>query len=163
MKYEFYNKDTGSNIEIQLHLDETTYLILVQRYKELSSSGGTTGGDDVPYDLEGYLTEIDTGVIDADFMNSRFERYLKLIRHEGSKKELIDDALEELHKTFATLSQEEQKYANIFLHDVQRGDVLPEQGKTLRDYITEYQYKAKNDQIHCFAEILGIDEEKLRM
>ena len=162
VKYEFYNKDTGSNIEIQLHLDETTYLILVQRYKELSSSGGTTGGDDVPYDLEGYLTEIDTGVIDADFMNSRFERYLKLIRHEGSKKELIDDALEELHKTFATLSQEEQKYANIFLHDVQRGDVLPEQGKTLRDYITEYQYKAKNDQIHCFAEILGIDEEKLR-
>lgn len=162
LEYEFYNKDTGINRVIQLHLDETTYLILVQRYKELSSDGGGSGTDDVPYDLEGYLTEIDTGVIDAEFMNSRFDKYLKLIRQEGSTKELIEEALAELHKTFATLTQEEQKYANIFLHDVQRGDVRPEQGKTLRDYITEYQYKAKNDQIHRFADALGIDEEKLR-
>lgn len=35
-------------------------------------------------------------------------------------------------------------------------------GKTLRDYITEYQYRAKNDQIHRCAEIFGLDEEKLR-
>jgi type I restriction enzyme R subunit len=32
----------------------------------------------------------------------------------------------------------------------------------LRDYITEYQYKAKDDQIHRFANLLGLDEEKLR-
>lgn len=37
------------------------------------------------------------------------------------------------HKTFATLSQEEQKYANIFLHDIQRGDVEVTVGKSLRD------------------------------
>ncbi|MFR6143441.1 MAG: type I restriction endonuclease subunit R, EcoR124 family [Finegoldia sp.] len=71
-------------------------------------------------------------------------------------------ALNELHKSFATLNQEEQKYANIFLHDVQRGDVIVEEGKTLRDYITEYQFKAKNDQIHRFADTIGIDEDKLR-
>ena len=60
------------------------------------------------------------------------------------------------------MNQEEQKYANIFLHDVQRGDVFVEEGKTLRDYITEYQFKAKNDQIHRFADTIGIDEDKLR-
>ena len=66
------------------------------------------------------------------------------------------------YKTFAGLTQEEQKYANIFLHDTERGDVIPEPGKTLRDYITEYLYTAKDDQIHHFATAFGMDEEKLR-
>ena len=61
----------------------------------MSSSDGDSdrqGNDDVPYDLVGYLTEIDTGVIDADYMNSRFEKYLKLLRQEGSSEELIEQA-----------------------------------------------------------------------
>jgi type I restriction enzyme R subunit len=32
----------------------------------------------------------------------------------------------------------------------------------LRDYITEYQYKAKDDQIRRFATLLGLDEARLR-
>ena len=60
----------------------------------------------------------------------------------------MKQAEDELHKTFATLSLEEQKFANIFLHDIQSGDIEPEEGKTFRDYITEYLSKAKDDQIH---------------
>lgn len=136
---------------------------MAQRYKELSDGGdGTKDNEDIPYDLVGYLTEIDTGRIDSDYMNSRFEKYLKLIKQDGVPGELIEQARSELHKTFAALTQEEQKYANIFLHDTERGDVIPELGKTLRDYITEYQYRAKNDQIHRFAHAFGMDEEKLR-
>ena len=37
-----------------------------------------------------------------------------------------------------------------------------EEGKSLRDYITEYQENAKNDQIRKFANAIGIDESKLR-
>ena len=54
------------------------------------------------------------------------------------------------------------KYANIFLHDVQNGDVVVDEGKTLRDYITEYMTRAKNDQIHRFATSIGVDEAMLR-
>lgn len=161
LPYQFVNED-GKKYEVNIDFDETTYLVLVQRYKEIPCGDRGTGGDDVPYDLVGYITEIDTGVIDADYMNSRFEKYLKLIRNDDVSKELTEQALNELHKSFATLNQEEQKYANIFLHDVQRGDVFVEEGKTLRDYITDYQFKAKNDQIHRFAETIGVDEEKLR-
>lgn len=50
----------------------------------------------------------------------------------------------------------------IFLHDVQNGDVVVDEGKTLRDYITEYMTSAKNDQIHRFAAALGADETMLR-
>ena len=161
--YEFSDDETGKRYTIQLAFNENQYLILAQRYKELYSDGeGTGSSDDVPYDLVGYLTEIDTGAIDADYMNSRFKKYLKLIKQDGSAEELIEQAKAELHKTFATLTQEEQKYANIFLHDIERGDVTVEEGKTFRDYITEYQYRAKDDQIHRFASIFGLDEEKLR-
>ena len=116
------------------------------------------GGDDVPYEIEPHLTEINTGVIDANYMNSRFSKYLKALQ-DGSETAAV---LDELHKSFATLTQEEQKYANIFLHDVQNGDVVVDEGKTLRDYITEYMTSAKNDQIHRFAEALGADETMLR-
>jgi type I restriction enzyme R subunit len=70
--------------------------------------------------------------------------------------------LDDLHKTFATLTQEEQKYAGIFLRDIERGEAVVEEEKTLRDYITEYQVRAKAGQIHRVAVAFGLDEAKLR-
>ncbi len=160
--YTFTDEKQKKNT-ITMQFDETAYLILVQRYKEIpKGDSSSVSSDNIPYDLVGYITEIDTGRIDADYMNSRFEKYLKLIHSDDASEELTEQALNELHKSFATLNQDEQKYANIFLHDVQRGDVFVEEGKTLRDYITEYQYKAKNDQIHRVAVAFGLNEEKLR-
>ena len=144
--------------------DETTYLILVKRYKELFGSGvGPDGDDDVPYDIDGYLTTIDTDKIDADYMNSRFEKYLKLLHADGSAAAELKKAEDELHKTFATLSQEEQKFANIFLHDIQSGDVVVIPGKTFKEYVIEYVSRAKDDQIHRLAiYALGLNELMLR-
>ena len=156
----YVDEETGEVIDVTI--DENTYLILVLRYKELTGGGGGTGGDDVPYDLAGYITEIDTGLIDADYMNSKFDKYIKLLSVEGTTKEAIEQAETELHKTFATLFQEEQKYANIFLHDIQRGDVKVAEGKSLRDYINEYLSKARNDQIHRISVAIGVDENMLR-
>lgn len=156
----YHDDTTGENIDVAI--DEKTYLILVLRYKELTGGSSGTGSDDVPYDLVGYITEIDTGLIDSDYMNSRFDKYIKLLNGNGASMEDIEKAETELHKTFAMLTQEEQKYANIFLHDIQRGDVEITTGKTLRDYINEYLLKAKNDEIHSVSVHLGVDENKLR-
>ncbi len=157
LSYEF--KNAGRKVIVDLHLDETTYLILALRYKELFSGGsGGAGIEDVPYEIDSYLTEINTGVIDANYMNSRFKKYIKALQ-DGAETAAV---LDELHKSFATLTQEEQKYANIFLHDVQNGDLVVDEGKTLRDYITEYMTGAKNDQIHRFATAIGVDETILR-
>ena len=157
LSYEF--KNAGRKVIVDLHFDETTYLILALRYKELFAGGsGGTGVEDVPYEIDSYLTEINTGVIDANYMNSRFKKYIKALQ-DGAETAAV---LDELHKSFATLTQEEQKYANIFLHDVQNGDVVVDEGRTLRDYITEYMTSAKNDQIHRFATAIGVDETMLR-
>ncbi len=162
LSYSFTDPDSGKSYSIELALDETTYKILAQRYKELFGSGPGGGDSDVPYDIDGYLTAIDTEKIDVDYMNSRFDKYLKLLNQQGADADTLRNAEEELHKTFATLSQEEQKYANIFLHDIQSGDVIPDATKTFRDYITEYVFNAKNDQIHKISTVLGINEERLR-
>ena len=163
-QYSFTDETTDKFTTIDVTLTETVYLTLVQRYKELfdDTSDDTTIKDDIPFDIDGYLMQIDTAVIDADYMNSRFRKYLKLLQQNNTSAQSLQQALDELHKSFARLSQQEQKFANLFLHDVQRGDVIPDIDKTLRDYITEYQYKAKNDHIHQFAQDLGVDEEKLR-
>ncbi len=154
-------QDDATGEKLEVAIDEKTYLILVLRYKELTG-GPRPGGEDAPYDLVGYITEIDTGLIDADYMNSRFDKYIKLLHAHGASGEEIEQAETELHKTFAMLTQEEQKYANIFLHDIQRGDVEILSGKTLRDYINGYLLKAQNDRIHRICLCLGVDEDKLR-
>lgn len=157
----YVDETTGERIDVAI--DENTYFILVLRYKELTGGDSGTGDrDDVPYDLVGYLVEIDTGLIDAEYMNSRFDKYLKLLNAEGTTQQAIEQAETELHKTFATLTQEEQKYANIFLHDIQRGDAVITEGKTFRDYINAYLSRAKNDQIHCLATVFGLNEAMLR-
>ncbi len=143
-------------------LNENTYLVLALRYKELASEGEGNGGgeEDVPFDIDGHLTEIDTGKIDADYMNSRFDKYLKELS-SGADAVDMQNTVDELHSTFASLTQEEQKFAEIFLRDVQRGDVTPEQGKTFREYISQYQAHAKNAQVSQLVDVFALDEDKL--
>ena len=160
LEYSFENEETGEKQTIALLLDEKTYKILALRYKELFIEVPVEPGEDTPYDLSGYLTTIDTEAIDADYMNSRFEKFKKAL--SDGEPEDINSAREELHKTFATLTQEQQKFANIFLHDLETGDVTIVAGKTLRDYINEYMQKAKDDQIHRISVALGVDEDLLR-
>ena len=146
---------------VKMFLDENTYLILALRYKELFTEGGGDGRD-IPFDIDGHLIAIDTGRIDTNYMNSRFEKYLKVLRQDDIDQGQLQATLDELHKSFATLTQEEQKYANIFINDVQSGNAEIEDGKLFRDYITEYQFRAKNKQVHQLANALGIDIAKLK-
>lgn len=158
-EYEFTDED-GRGYTVSLELDENTYLILVQRYKELIDSDGTSNPQGT-YDIKGYITEIDTDKIDADYMNSRFEKYLKLLQTDGNSNDQVLNAKEELHKTFATLSQEDQKYANIFLHDIERGEVK-DISLSFREQIVKYKTKDKDTQIQKLVKALGVDESKLK-
>lgn len=161
--YRYDNPETEEHKEYHVYVTKREYDALLQRYKELSSGDPDTThtDDDIPYDLKSYIIEIDSEKIDSDYMNSRFKKYLKEL-NKGSSPEVVEKALSELHQSFASLSQEDQKYANIFLHDVQSGEIDVQEDKTLRDYINEYKYNAKNDQTHKFAEVFGLDENKLR-
>jgi type I restriction enzyme R subunit len=131
-----YSFDNGKR-NIRVVIDEQSYLTLVQRYKELSNGRETTGDGEVPFDIDGYITEIDTEKIDNDFMNSRFNKYLKVLIN-GNEVD-IKKTLDELHKSFASLSQDEQKYANILLHDIQSGNILIDENKTFKEPLANSQ------------------------
>ena len=70
LSYEF--KNAGRKVIVDLHFDETTYLILALRYKELFAGGsGGTGVEDVPYEIDSYLTEINTCLLYTSHSFSR--------------------------------------------------------------------------------------------
>ena len=146
--------------KIKVEITEVIYLTLVQRYKELMTGGGSGEGRDVPYDIDTYITEIGTGKIDANYINSKYVKFLKL-RLSSFDKDACDKALKDLFSSFASLSQEDQKYANLFISDVQNGNLVPNKSKQFMDYITEYKQKAKDNVISRYASTFGIDEKML--
>ena len=152
-----YPSEEGSS-SVTVAISHQQYLILLQRYKELST-GGSGGGAAVPFDIDSHITEIDTGKIDTDYMNSRFEKYLKVVN--GEDEEAKEKTLAELHRSFASLSQEEQKFAEILLRDIHRGDLQIDATHTFRDYLADYQAKAQSEEVALLEQKLGIDVEKL--
>lgn len=160
--YEFVDKEPDRPRVIEIIPDEHTYNTLVKRYQELRSETDTENeGTNIPYDLDGYITTIDTDKIDSDYMNSRFVKYIKVSRQTNISEEEKQQARNELHKTFASLSQEEQKAANILLHEMQREDFVYEEGKTFRDYISDYLVRKHGARVHDLASALGLDENML--
>ncbi len=149
----------GSTIEVQI--DEETYSILLQRYHELATGGGGGGDDDIQYDIDTQISELATGKINTDYMNANFTKYVRSLQANAPTEEQ-QKLLNSLHKSFATLSQEEQTYANVFLTDFMNGDIQLEEGKTFHDYIVEYQTRARDNRTQRFADALGLDAELLR-
>nr|WP_295074700.1 HsdR family type I site-specific deoxyribonuclease [uncultured Roseateles sp.] len=153
-----YECDTEPKQSIAVVITKLQYLTLLQRYKELGAGGGGAG-ESIPFDIDSHITEIDTGKIDADYMNSRFAKYLKELQSgDGPTKEAT---LTELHRSFTSLSQEDQRFAEIFLHDIQRGDVQIDPDWTFRDYLVDYKARAKNKDFAAIVATLGVDAVKL--
>lgn len=101
-KSEYKFREGKSKSVVTMKFDENIYLILALRYKELfTGGGGGVGLEDIPFEIDSYLTEIDTGKIDADYMNSRFEKYLKTLKKEDLDSDQLQLTLDELHKSFA--------------------------------------------------------------
>ena len=155
LTYEF---DTKPKLSITVAITKLQYLTLLQRYKELGAGSGGTG-ESIPFDIDSYITEIDTGKIDADYMNSRFAKYLKELQSGDGAS--MESTLAELHRSFTSLSQEDQKLAEIFLHDIQRGDVKIDPARTFRDYLVDYKTAAKDRELAAIVSALGVDVAKL--
>lgn len=161
--FDWSNLTYGTGKEkISLNCDKQTYDILLLRYKELATetTSGTSGGIELPpYDIQSDISETDTGTIDHNYLNSRFDKYLKALNNDDENTEQL---LDELHQTFASLTEQEQKFADIVLRDIARGDLVAQAGKTFKDYIVLYQTQARNDEIQAFVDNLGINGELLR-
>lgn len=157
-----YDIPEGGSVE--LNHTEHQYNTLVQRYKELFTGGGSGGGTtDLPYEIEPHITEIDTSKIDNDYMNRNFQRYVKALTQPNISEQELVDLLNELSTSFTSLSQEEQRFAEILMHDVQSGSITLESGKTFRDYITDYMTTEKDKQVNAVIRIFGLDGDLFKL
>lgn len=138
---------------------EEEYNILLQRYKELrnNNENGNKKPVEITFEIDPYLTELKTEAIDYNYMNARFEKWLKALSQPNVSEEELNETLEQLHNSFAFLSQEDQKMANLFLHDVQTGDAILQEGLTLQDYIYQYSSNVKHSQIERLSRYFGVD------
>lgn len=148
-----------------LHHDEHSYNTLVQRYKELftSSDDESHHKEDLPYEVDPYLVEINTEQIDTDYMNRNFERYVKALHQEGISKQELDRLLNELSTSFASLPQAEQRFAEVLLHEIQTNNIVLEPDKSCRDYITDYMKRSQEAAVNELVESLDIDKDMLQI
>ena len=101
----------------------------------------------------------------ANKMCSKIEANEYKAFYNNEEATTLNAVRKELYGSFAHFSTEDQKYAGIFLNDIQQGRISRDNidpDKSLSDYIQDYRAAAKNDQIHRFSEAVGIDEDKLR-
>ncbi|KGF09361.1 DEAD/DEAH box helicase [Tissierellia bacterium S5-A11] len=155
---EYKDKTEGSTVSVIF--TEEDYLKLLARYHELPKATVGSGADDVPFDIDTRIIEYDNEKIDKDYMNSRFEKYTKLVaekEHEEAEK-----LKKELHSSFSMLSQERQKLAGSLLYGIQTGKIDLDPNKTFNDYINEMLGKLENRKIKIVVKNLGCSEELLR-
>ncbi len=158
--------DVSTHANVELEIDKPTYDSLLLRYQELAlepsdEDDGDSGGDNVPYDLDGYLVDLKTDRIDYDYMNSRFHKYIKSLS-AGVSEEERNSLLDDLHRSFAMLSQQDQLYANKLITDIQNGNIVLEENKSFMDYVVEYQKDELDAKLQYFNDAFGIDSDKVR-
>ena len=162
-KQEYEFQHTNGWVKLKMELDEQTYKILLARYRELFQRGGGGGGeDDDVYQLEAYITETGAGTIDAEYINSRFIKFVKNLYTSGPGSEHVKVAQAELHNAFASLNQRDQRTAQRILHDIESGDLRLSPGKTIYDYIIDYQKRECDQQVYTLAEATGLNITKLQ-
>lgn len=144
-----------------LAFDETTYLILAKRYKELFEPGGPNPPE-IPFQIDSHLTAIDTGRIDTDYMESKFRKWLKSLSQDDVAPEEVARNLNELHAEFGRLSVTDQAYAQTLIQDIQAGEAELHPGWTMRDYLNAYKKGTEEGNIARLVEVAGVDEGLLR-
>lgn len=161
LEYEF--KHTNGWTTVKMELDEQTYKVLLARYRELFQKGpGGGGGDDDVYQLEAYITETGAGTIDAEYINSKFIKFVKNLYTSGPGSEHVKSIQRELHSAFASLDQRDQRTAQRILHDIESGDLRLSPGKTIYDYILDYQKRECDQQVYTLAEATGLNITNLK-
>lgn len=159
-EYEFPH--TNGWVKVKMELDEQTYKILLARYRELFTKTVSGGSDDDVYQLEAYITETGAGTIDAEYINSKFIKFVKNLYTSGPGSEHVKAAQAELHNAFASLNQRDQRTAQRILHDIESGDLRLSPGKTVYDYILDYQKRECDQLVYTLSEATGMNITKLK-
>lgn len=141
--------------EITVIFTKAMYDAWLLRYKELESGGGGGGDNEAPFDINYELVKKSSSRIDYDYLNSHFQKYISSqTQGDANEQERIKN---DLHRFFATLTAEQQAYANMVINDLENGDLVVEAGKEFTDYINEYQERSESRHVTKLVDATGVD------
>lgn len=146
-----------------LPFDEKTYRILKMRYEDLPSGrsgGGGKVGAGFAIDTDVSFMEMEK--IDADYLEKQFQ--IITIAQIEAREDSADRqaaAIREIRDNLNTMPVHLQKWARMVLHDIERGFLIVQKGRTFRDYIAEYASNTVRDRIKKEAGKFNIDPERL--
>lgn len=147
--------------KIHVELTEEVFNILKVRYSELPKKTPGDGSDSIPYDIDPTISEYDVESIDFTYMETRFNAFITAIQ-KYKDPETVARFQQELSRSFAELSQEDQEVAAAIVSDLQSGRLTISEGETFRSILISYKTDKTHDQIHTVAESMGLDESLLR-
>lgn len=151
-------------ISLRVNLSEEEYNILLVRYKETIVE--VPPGEppiEVIYNINTNIIENSSIKIDYDYMESKFKKYIKALQiNNNDDLSLINSVFDELRHSFAFLSQDDQKIANIIIHDIQSGDLIIHESDTFNELMTTYKLSRKANNITEFSKLWGIPEDQLK-
>lgn len=155
-----YGAEFGLDEPVTVTFDEDTFMVLGQRYKELFGPSSPLG-DDIPFEIDTHLTSIDTGRIDAQYMESKFVKWLKCLDQKDVSEAETQAVLDELHVAFARLPRADQLLAEVMIHDIQGGDLQLEPGLTFMDYLNVYRSRTEEGHVDSLVKAFGVDRAML--
>lgn len=162
--YEFKHDDGGVSTE-SLIFDKSTFDILTMRYRELLPStmpSGATAIQVPPYDIDPSLITTSADKINYDYMEQNFTKYLREIQLYGCDGESARQVLDVLRRYFSSLSQEDQKLANIIIHDIQNGELRVDKDEKFIDILNRYRSNKRDKAITAFCQKWFLPEGKFR-
>ncbi len=148
--------------EITIVITEEIYNTLLVRYKEIPKGKGGENGNDIPYDVDATIIEINTQQINYEYMNSRFKKFLKDLSQPNITKEKLEQIRTEFSKSFSILSVEDQLIAKTIIYDINVRNIKLDNNKSFMDYIVEYKITETDKQINEIHNNLGADKELLK-
>lgn len=154
--YLFFGDNT-----IHVELTEEVFNILKVRYSELPKKTPGSGSESIPYDIDPTISEYDVESIDFIYMEARFNAFITAIQ-KYKDPETVARFQQELSRSFAELSQEDQEVAAVIVSDLQSGRLVVSEGESFRSILISYKIAKTHDQIHNVAESMGLDESLLR-
>lgn len=148
-------------VEITVNFTKDMYNAWLLRYQELDT-GGSDGGapNDVPFDLNYTLVQKSADRIDYDYLNNNFQKFVR--SHNQGNEQERERIKNDLHRFFATLTSEQQRYANMVINDLENGDLEVRVGEDFTDYILDYQERSESTNILNLVNAIGVSEDKLK-
>ena len=160
--YELEWEEAADN-EVKLEFTSDTYNLLFTRYQDLphrtSGSGTYTGKPG--FSIDTHISEIELEKIDTDYLEKHFKMIIPILSDVAESDDRKEEKIKEFEGMLGKLSARQQVYAKQVIQDIRNGILVPEDGKRLVEYISEYIHKAKTDAVTKMADRYGVDQELL--